>query len=132
VARRLQRFGDHGAMRTFTKEEATGPAPELDLSHFTGKATGLPLHRSEQVNVTMVRFETGVRNHWHHHTGGQVLHVVDGKGYVQARGENVREIRPGDTITTAPGEEHWHGATEEGPMAHIAVSIGPTVWGGKS
>ena len=42
--------------------------------------------------------------------------------------------RPGDTICTAPGEEHWHGAPEAF-MAHLVLMEGdasdepPTLWG---
>lgn len=117
-------------MKTYSKQESLGPAPRILPSHFTGEATGLPVLKGGQgtVNVTVVRFETGVRNHWHLHTGGQVLHVVDGVAHVQSRGDTVRRITAGDTVSVDAGEEHWHGATEEGPMAHIAVSIGETVW----
>ena len=34
----------------------------------------------------------------------------------------------GDTVSAAPGEEHWHGAGPDGPMSHIAVSIGDIEW----
>lgn len=103
----------------------------MDDAHFTGPASSHPLHASTDPNpvrVSVVRFETGTRNHWHRHAGGQVLHVVEGAGYVQARGEAARRIETGDTVSTAPGEEHWHGAGPEGPMAHIAVSIGDITW----
>jgi quercetin dioxygenase-like cupin family protein len=114
-------------MRKYTTEEATRPAPQIEPHHFTG----LPLLKGDmprQLNVTMVRFETGVRNHWHRHTGGQVLHVVEGEGYVQARGGAVQRIRPGDTVSIEPDEVHWHGAAEGGPMAHLAVNGGETLW----
>lgn len=32
--------------------------------------------------------------------------------------------RPGQVIYTPPGEEHWHGATPAGFMAHIALYEG--------
>jgi quercetin dioxygenase-like cupin family protein len=119
---------ENTAMRTYSRREATAPGAELDPSHFTGRATGVTLHRHGETNVTMVRFETGVRNHWHRHAGGQVLHVVDGSGYVQARGEEPRRIEPGDTVATGAGEEHWHGASGEGPFAHLAINVGETAW----
>jgi hypothetical protein len=43
---------------------------------------------------------------------------------------------PGDTINTAPGEEHWHGAAPGRFMAHLALMEGDdsgppqTSWGG--
>ncbi len=103
----------------------------MDGSHFTGPAAAHPLHRGADahvVNVSVVRFQPGARNHWHFHSGGQVLHVVEGEGRVQSRGGEVRPIRLGDSVAAAPGEEHWHGAAAGGPMAHVAVTIGETRW----
>jgi quercetin dioxygenase-like cupin family protein len=31
------------------------------------------------------------------------------------------ESRPGGVVHTAHGEEHWHGATQDRFMAHVAV-----------
>src|ERR671939_667508 len=99
----------------------------LDPAHFTGPASSYPLHRSQAphpVNVAVVRFQPGSRNHWHRHAGGQLLHVVEGEGWVQSRGEGAQRIRVGDSVSAEPGEEHWHGAGPEGAMAHVAVSFG--------
>ena len=68
-----------------------------------------------------VRFAPGARTAWHHHPLGQTLYVTDGIGWVARRGGEVQEIRPGDVVHIAPGEEHWHGATRERFMAHIAM-----------
>jgi len=117
-------------MNVTTREESNQGQP-ADASHFTGPASARPLHRTAEpnpVSVSLVRFETGTRNHWHRHAGGQLLHVVEGEGWVQGRGEPQRRLRVGDSVSTAPGEEHWHGAGDEGPMAHIAVSIGEITW----
>ena len=103
----------------------------MDPSHFSGPATSHPLHETLQPNpvrVSVVHFPSGTRNHWHRHAGGQLLHVVDGYGYVQSRGGPVRRIQVGDSVSAEPGEEHWHGAGESAHLAHIAVSIGETVW----
>jgi quercetin dioxygenase-like cupin family protein len=113
-----------------TQSEALVGEP-MDQAHFTGAASGHVLHVSTDpypVRVNVVRFEAGTRNHWHRHQGGQVLHVVEGEGRVQSRGGEVRLIRIGDSVTVAPGEEHWHGAGPDGPMAHIAISVGDTFW----
>jgi len=117
-------------MKVTTRDDSRQGQP-ADASHFTGPASSLPLHRTEQpnpVNVNLVRFEPGVRNHWHRHAGGQLLHVVEGEGWVQARNEPPRRLRTGDSVSTAPEEEHWHGAGADGPMAHIAVSLGDITW----
>lgn len=36
---------------------------------------------------------------------------------------NVVEAHPGQTIYTPPGEEHWHGATEDCFMEHLALLV---------
>ena len=80
----------------------------------------------EQARLSVVRFAPGARSHWHSHRLGQVLHILDG---------TVIEAHPGDTIYTAPGEEHWHGAAPGRFMAHLALMEGDgsdepqTVWG---
>jgi quercetin dioxygenase-like cupin family protein len=68
-----------------------------------------------------VRFCPGARTAWHTHPKGQTLYVTDGIGRVCYRGGNAVEIRPGDVVWTEPNEEHWHGATADRFMAHVAV-----------
>ena len=63
----------------------------------------------------------GARTAWHRHAEGQTLHVTEGVGLVQARGGEVIDIRPGETIYTPPGEGHWHGATPDHFMTHLAI-----------
>jgi quercetin dioxygenase-like cupin family protein len=90
-----------------------------------------------RARLNIVRFAPGARTAWHRHAAGQTLHVTDGIGYVQARGGEVIQIRPGDTIYTPPGQEHWHGATAENFMCHLALWEGlapgadepETTWG---
>ena len=33
----------------------------------------------------------------------------------------MEEIRPGDVVSIAPGEKHWHGAAPTTAMIHIAI-----------
>ena len=68
-----------------------------------------------------VRFDPGARTTWHHHPKGQTLYVTDGIGLVGTRGGGVQEIHPGDVVYIEPGEQHWHGATPERFMAHVAI-----------
>lgn len=46
---------------------------------------------------------------------------IDGIGYVATRAAGVHEIRPGDVVYIEPAEEHWHGATSDRFMAHLAI-----------
>jgi quercetin dioxygenase-like cupin family protein len=73
------------------------------------------------VGCAHVRFAPGARTAWHSHPKGQTLYVTDGIGLVARRGGEAHEIRPGDVVYIEPGEEHWHGATSDRFMAHVAI-----------
>src|SRR4029079_4322507 len=68
-----------------------------------------------------VTFEPAARTHWHTHPLAQTLIVTAGCGRAQREGGPVEEIRPGDVVTFAPGEKHWHGAAPTTAMTHIAI-----------
>ncbi|MFL5333344.1 MAG: cupin domain-containing protein [Geminicoccaceae bacterium] len=74
-----------------------------------------------RVRALRVTFAPGARTAWHTHPVGQTLHVLQGLGLTQSRGGPLRSIRPGDTVWIAPGEEHWHGATPQTTMVHLAI-----------
>jgi 4-carboxymuconolactone decarboxylase len=69
-----------------------------------------------------VTFSPGARTNWHRHPLGQALIVTGGEGRVQAWGGAIQKIRPGDTVWIPAGVKHWHGASAQSPMTHIAVS----------
>ena len=101
---------------------AKGPA-----STFTGDVYVSPIYRGEEPSrmiVSLVRFTPGARTNWHSHAVGQALHVTDGIGLVQTRDGTVIRMRPGDTVYTPPGQEHWHGATAGNFMCHLAMLEG--------
>ena len=101
---------------------AKGPA-----STFTGDVYVNPIYRGEEPSpmiVSLVRFTPGARTNWHCHAVGQTLHVTDGIGLVQTRDGKTIRMRPGDTVYTPPGEEHWHGATAGNFMCHQAMLEG--------
>jgi quercetin dioxygenase-like cupin family protein len=81
------------------------------------------------LTIAAVHFTPCAHTAWHHHTIGQTLYVTEGVGYVQSRGGPLITIRPGDVIRINGGEEHWHGATAENFMLHLAITEGDTVWG---
>jgi 4-carboxymuconolactone decarboxylase len=82
-----------------------------------------------------VTFEPGARTNWHKHPGGQVLLVTNGKGYYQEKSLPVKIIYKGDVVKCPPGVEHWHGASPDREMSHVAISgnidKGAVVWGEK-
>ena len=97
---------------------------------FTGTVWGDPVlpTTAEGTTVNSVTFTPGARTYWHHHTGGQILVVTAGMGWVCAEGESPQVIRAGDLVWVPPGERHWHGGTATTVMTHLAVSIGRTEW----
>lgn len=74
-----------------------------------------------RVRLLRVSFEPGARTAWHTHPLGQVLHILSGSCLVQAEGQPVREVHPGDTVMIAPNERHWHGAGPQNTMVHLAM-----------
>lgn len=90
-----------GAVRIDAPFQATGPAT-------VGGAT--------------VTFEPGARTAWHTHPLGQTLIVTQGRGWLQAWGEEAQELNAGDIAWIPPGVKHWHGASSETAMIHIAIA----------
>lgn len=91
---------------------------------FTGTVFIDPLRDADDqssVGCAHVRFMPGARTAWHTHPHGQTLYVTDGVGYVCSRGGKAEIIKPGDVVYIGPGEEHWHGATSDRFMAHVAI-----------
>jgi quercetin dioxygenase-like cupin family protein len=81
-----------------------------------------------------VHFAPGARTAWHSHPHGQTLLVTEGIGYAQRRGGPLEVIRPGDRVWFEPDEEHWHGASPNHFMTHLAMhEAGPdgseAAWG---
>ncbi|MFC9498322.1 cupin domain-containing protein [Streptomyces sp. NPDC056982] len=74
-----------------------------------------------RMRMNMVRFSPGARTDWHHHAVGQTLHVVSGIALIGTRDGTILEAHPGQTVTCPPGEEHWHGATPDLFMEHLAL-----------
>lgn len=92
--------------------------------NFTGTARVDPLFDAPgpaRVRGASVTFEPGARTAWHRHPLGQTLIVTAGRGWVQLEGRSVDVIQPGDVVWIAPGERHWHGATDTTAMTHIAI-----------
>jgi 4-carboxymuconolactone decarboxylase len=69
-----------------------------------------------------VTFEPGARTAWHVHPAGQTLIVTTGVGRVQQWGAPVDEIRAGDIVRIPPNVKHWHGASPDAAMSHLAVT----------
>lgn len=104
---------------------AKAPTVKNPPEQFTGDVWVDPIagprEPGQRLGVAKVRFAPGARTAWHSHERGQCLHVVDGVALLGSRDGTVLEVRPGQTVYTAAGEEHWHGATPEDFMEHLAI-----------
>src|SRR3954449_3046084 len=92
--------------------------------YFTGIVRVDPLFQAPapaRVSGAAVTFEPGARTAWHTHPLGQTLIVTAGFGRVQRWDVPIEEIRPGDVVWFEPGEKHWHGASPNTAMTHIAI-----------
>jgi quercetin dioxygenase-like cupin family protein len=74
-----------------------------------------------RVSASSVHFTAGARTAWHTHPNGQTIYVVEGVGLVQRRGGPIELIRPGGRVFFEPGEDHWHGASPNRFMTHLAL-----------
>lgn len=106
-------------------QQATGKAP---AEYFTGDVYIDPIaprkSAPSRMIASLVRFTPGARTAWHSHVLGQTLHITDGVALLGTRDGTVIAAHPGQTVYTPPGEEHWHGATPEAFMSHLAILEG--------
>lgn len=121
-----------------TAASAQDKKAPASVSHFTGK-TSVKMHTDAKngldCSVGSVSFEPGARTNWHSHAGGQILLIEEGTAYYQEKGKPKRILHKGDLVTCLPNTEHWHGASPDSRMTHIAIGPnadkGPVVWLGK-
>ena len=100
------------------------PQKRASSDYFYGDVFQDPIIETPEparVRAIKVSFEPKARTAWHSHPLGQTLFVVSGMGLVGLRNESPKIIAVGDTVWFPPGEEHWHGATKDSPMEHIAI-----------
>ncbi len=106
---------------TISAMQPTRRGPE---DYFTGDVLLQPVIQSPDpaaLNGSIVTFAPGARTAWHTHPKGQTLHVLSGEGLVQEEGGPARLIRAGDTVWIPENLRHWHGATAERSMVHLAI-----------
>lgn len=100
------------------------PSGKGPADWFTGTVRIDPLFNrfdKERVQGALVSFEPGARTAWHTHPLGQTLIVTTGRGYVQTWDGSIEEVHAGDVVWFPPGEKHWHGASAQAAMSHIAI-----------
>ena len=100
------------------------PTRKATSDYFTGVVWQDPIIEAAEparVRALKVSFEPSARTVWHTHPLGQTLYVLSGVGLVGLRNKAPELIKSGDTIWIPPGEEHWHGASANNSMTHIAI-----------
>jgi quercetin dioxygenase-like cupin family protein len=93
--------------------------------YFTGEAYLKPLLAKDTNNdfvIGNVTFQPGARTNWHTHPKGQVLLVIEGEGLYQEKGKPAQVIKKGDVINIPANTTHWHGASAQSKMTHIAIT----------
>lgn len=101
---------------------AVRPGP---AEHFTGSVRVEMLFEAldpSHASGGTVTFERGARTAWHSHPRGQILIVTAGTGHIQRWGDPIEEIRAGDVVRIPAGEKHWHGASPNASMTHLAIT----------
>lgn len=106
------------------KKGGSQPSYKGQAEYFTGTVRVDPLFQANapaRASSASVTFEPGARTTWHTHPLGQTLIVISGCGRAQRWGGPIEEIRPGDVVSIASGEKHWHGAAPTTAVTHIAI-----------
>jgi len=109
-------------MRIIDKQPTVKNPPERFTGDVWVDMLATPQEGDQRMIVGLVRFAPGAHTAWHRHARGQTLHVLSGVALVQSRGQDVVRVLPGQTVYCPPDEEHWHGATPDDFMTHLAMS----------
>jgi len=107
------------SMSRDTQGEVEGPS-----QYFTGRVTIRgQFSRDEPSRITgaIVTFQPGARTAWHSHPLGQTLIVTEGVGWTQVENDPIQEFSAGDVLLCHRDRRHWHGATPESSMSHVAI-----------
>jgi quercetin dioxygenase-like cupin family protein len=70
--------------------------------------------------AALVTFSAGAKLNFHTHDSEQILYVTEGKGIMATRDKQYT-ITPGCIVFIPAGEVHWHGATADSSLSHIAI-----------
>ncbi|WP_227319002.1 (R)-mandelonitrile lyase [Cedecea davisae] len=101
------------------------PSQKGPENYFTGTVRiDAPFSGSDNARVggATVTFEPGARTAWHTHPLGQTLIITQGRGWLQEWGGEIQEMHPGDIVWIPEGVKHWHGASPQTAMTHIAIA----------
>jgi quercetin dioxygenase-like cupin family protein len=76
--------------------------------------------REGEMTAMRAALDPGTLTRWHSHPAGQFLLAISGLGRAQRSGGPVERLQPGDCVWFAPGERHWHGASETAPFTYVS------------
>ncbi len=111
-------------MKVFNLKEIEALDVSSDPLFFGGKVTLQNVieenHQGSKIQLILVNFEPGARNKLHSHDSEQILIVTQGKGIVATK-DNEFTVTPGMVAYIPPGEQHWHGATQDSSFSHISI-----------
>lgn len=80
--------------------------------------------QADVLDVGVATLAPGAATPTHAHAGGQVIVVLEGRGWVETSGERVW-IASGDVVIAAPHEMHTHGSADDTPLTHLTITTGP-------
>jgi quercetin dioxygenase-like cupin family protein len=87
----------------------------------------VPAAERDDISVTVVSFTDGARTHWHSHGVEQVLHALEGSGFIAFK-DRVFALGAGEVARIPAGVVHAHGALAGHSLTHLAVTFGGTDW----
>ena len=93
-------------------------------THYIGNAWLSSLVRADDdfnYNITLATFGANSTLDWHKHKTSQVLVIVEGSGYYQEKGKDVRVVNKGDVIKCDKDIEHWHSSTHDSMVSYLAI-----------
>ncbi len=111
-------------------ETLARPAPEPE--NFIGRVRMLNLAAAggtTELELLAVFFDAGARTRPHVHPTDQVLVFLQGTGFVSFPDQPEQLVEEGSVVVVPAGLVHMHGATEAGPVCHLALRApGATDW----
>lgn len=108
-------------MQLDSRKPTTKNPPEQFAGDVWLDPIAFPRAEGQRTIVAKVRFAPGARTAWHSHALGQTLHVTQGVAWIGTRNGDKVEAHAGQTLYCPPGEEHWHGASPDSFMEHLAM-----------
>ncbi|MBF7683517.1 cupin domain-containing protein [Acinetobacter sp. B5B] len=95
--------------------------PEFE-AFFSGKSYRSDLS-THQIDISNITFSPSSRTKWHYHHSGEILLITGGSGWHQEEGQPAKHIKEGDVINIEAGTKHWHGATKNTWLSHVAITV---------